>query len=80
MVWIESVRSLAYQTANVAARAIAKRSSCRLQRDAVVVDEVVGDQRADDADQDDREPVDARHVLAERNWKTSATTRSAPMT
>ena len=65
MVWIDSVFSLAYQAAKVAASATAKTIVVITRRDAEVVGEVVGDQRADDADQHDREPVDPRHVAAE---------------
>ena len=59
IVWIESVRSLRYQTAKATASGIANPIVRRQQRDAEVVGEVVGDQRADDADQHDGEPVDA---------------------
>ena len=35
---------------------------CRHQRDAEVIDQIVGDQGADDADQHDRQPVGPRHI------------------
>src|SRR6185503_6410348 len=36
----------------------------RLEADSEIVDEVVGDERADDADEDDREPIGPGHVFA----------------
>ena len=76
MLWIDSVRSLAYQAAKVTARATAKTDRAQPQRDAERVGQVVGDQGADDADQHDREPVDARDVARVRNWTASTTTNT----
>ena len=75
MVWIDSVRSRAYQTANVTASATAKTTVLDSSGDAEIVGEIVGDQRADDADQHDGEPVDGRHVAPARNCTTSTTTK-----
>ena len=62
MVWIESVLSLAYHTQNVAAKKAAERRRRHLERNFEVVAQVVGDERADDADHDDCYPIDAGRI------------------
>ena len=51
----------------------------RHERDAEVVGQVVGDLRADDADQDDPEPVDPGHVLPRPELEDERDDQQAPV-
>ena len=62
MLWIDSVRSLAYQTPNTTARRTANTRRAEPERDAVLVGEDVGVERAGHAEDDDRQPVRERDV------------------
>ena len=62
IVWIDRVRSRAYQTPKTDGEQHREDRRADPQRDAARVGEVVGEQGADDADQHDGEPVDRRDV------------------
>ena len=81
IVWIDRVRSRAYQMREDDGEQHGEDRGADPQRHAVAVGEVVGEQGADDADQHDGEPVDRRARSGRsRNWATSATTSAAENT
>ena len=81
IVWIDSVRSTAYQTANTTARIDREDGVLVVSGDAVAVGQVVGDQRAEDADDhDDRASRRRARSGAGGTGRAAATASSAPVT
>jgi hypothetical protein len=65
MVWIDSVRSTANPRGEDRREDDREGDRAGCQRHVVVVGHVVGDERAEDADDHHHRPVDARHVAAQ---------------
>lgn len=60
--WIDSVFSAPYQMAKVCGQGQREADRGGFQCDAEIIDEVVRHKRADNADQNHRRPIDARHI------------------